>query len=457
MSDLKFEKTSLVDAPAESVFDWHSRPGAFDRLTPPWEPVELVSHEGIRDGDRAVISMQIGPFSKKWIAEHRNYVEGKSFEDVQISGPFAKWEHTHKMKSVSDQQSQLTDSIQYRLPGGIFGRWFGGSFARRKLERMFRFRHRRTLGDLACYEQYRKQPRMKVIITGGSGLVGQELQSLLTTNGHEAISLTRSSASREGMRQWDPTADVYDPEWLGGADAIVHLAGENIAGQRWTQSFKDRLWNSRIDVTQKLVTALKSMETPPSTLISASAIGYYGETGENVVDEQGSAGQGFLADLCKAWENASAPASEIGIRVVNPRIGIVLSPKGGALAKMLMPFKMGAGGILGDGRQFMSWIGLDDVAGGIYHSLMTDSISGPVNCVAPNPVTNHEFTKTLGRVLNRPTILPVPGFMAKLAFGEMAEALLLASTRVDDGVLDSTGYQFRTPSLEDCLRHVLGR
>ncbi|MBD3675537.1 MAG: TIGR01777 family protein [Planctomycetaceae bacterium] len=457
MADLKFEKSSLIPASAEELFHWHERPGAFNRLTPPWEPVELVSHEGIRDGDRAIISMKLGPFTRKWVAEHSEFRSGESFQDVQISGPFAKWEHTHKMSPIAERESQLTDSIQYRLPGGSLGNLLGAGIARRKLDRMFRYRHRRTRDDLSCHEKYRKQPRMKVVITGGTGLVGEELQSLLSTGGHETISLTRRSATRDDLRQWDPTAEVFDPAWFEGADAVVHLAGENIAGQRWTEAFKKRLWDSRIDVTQKLVTALSSLSNPPRTLISASAIGWYGETGNECVDEQAPAGEGFLADLCKAWEDASHPAREAGIRVVNPRIGIVLSPKGGALAKMLFPFKMGAGGILGNGKQFMSWISLDDVAGAIYHALMTESISGPMNCVAPSPVTNYEFTKTLGRVLNRPTIFPVPGFMAKLAFGEMAEALLLASTRVKDGVLDSTDYEFRTPQLEDCLRHVLGR
>jgi uncharacterized protein len=457
MPDTIFQKSSEISAPADVLFDWHARPGAFDRLTPPWEPVELLSHEGIENRDRAVIGMKLGPIPKKWIAEHRNYSAGSSFEDVQVSGPFAKWEHTHTMSAVSDEKSLLTDLIHYRLPGGLVGKLLGGRFSERKINRMFRWRHRKTIDDLACHQRYRKQPRMKVVITGGSGLIGQELQSLLSTGGHEPIVLTRKAATRDHHRQWDPNAAEFDPEWFAGADAVIHLAGENIAGQRWTSTFKDRLWKSRIDVTDKLVSVLALMNAPPKTLISASAIGWYGDRGDELVGENAPAGAGYLAELCKAWEDSSYPARDAGIRVVNPRIGIVLSPKGGALAKMLLPFKMGGGGILGNGKQYMSWIGLDDVAGAIYHSLMTDSIQGPVNCVAPNPVTNYEFTKTLGRVLSRPTIFPVPGFMAKLAFGEMAEALLLASTKVDDAVLNSSEYHFRTPDLEDCLRHVLGR
>lgn len=457
MTDLLFEKTSALPAPADTAFDWHARPGAFERLTPPWEPVELVSHEGIQDGQRAVIRLKLGGVPVSWVAEHRNYRPGVSFEDVQVTGPFAKWEHTHTILSVDEKSARLTDSIRYRLPGRSLGALIGGRISRRKLDRMFRWRHRRTIDDLACHTRYQRQTSMKVIITGGTGMIGHELQSLLNTGGHEAIALTRGTASGEHQRHWDPSRAEYDPGWFAGCDAVVHLAGENIAGQRWTRAFKQKLWNSRIDVTQKLVSALQALDDKPRTLVSASAIGWYGDRGEELLDESAPAGEGFLCDLCKEWEAASQPARDAGIRVVNPRIGVVLSPKGGALAKMLLPFKMGAGGVLGSGKQYMSWIGLDDVAGAIYHALMTDSIHGPANCVAPHPVTNREFTKTLGKVLKRPAILPMPGFAARLAFGEMAEELLLASARVKNGVLDSTDYAYRTPTLEECLRHQLGR
>jgi uncharacterized protein (TIGR01777 family) len=457
MDDLLFEKTSTLPVPAETAFAWHERPGAFERLTPPWEPVQLVSHEGIHDGQRAVLRLKIGGVPISWVAEHRNYQPGVSFEDVQVSGPFAKWEHTHTMTPVGESSARLTDSIRYRLPGGSAGAWIGGRFSREKLERMFRWRHKRTIDDLACHLRYQGNTSMKVIITGGTGMIGRELQSLLNTGGNQAIALTRGAASGERQRHWEPAQEEYDPAWFAGCDAVVHLAGENVAGHRWTKSFKEKLWNSRIDVTRKLVSALKQLEDKPHTLISASAIGWYGDRGDELLDENAPAGAGFLCDLCTEWEAASHNAKDAGIRVVNPRIGVVLSPEGGALAKMLFPFKMGGGGVLGSGKQYMSWIGLDDVAGAIHHALMTDSIEGPVNCVAPHPVTNREFTKTLGKVLNRPTILPMPGFAARLAFGEMAEELLLASTRVKNGVLESTDYKYRTPTLEECLRHQLGR
>ncbi|HUG19638.1 MAG TPA: TIGR01777 family oxidoreductase, partial [Planctomycetaceae bacterium] len=261
----------------------------------------------------------------------------------------------------------------------------------------------------------------------------------------------------EGFRTWNPDAEEFDPAWFDGFDSVVHLAGENIAGGRWTKSYKQKILSSRRDVTRKLATALTRLEQPPRTLISASAVGWYGDRGDELLTESSSRGNGFLAEVCQEWEQAANPAREAGIRVVHPRIGVVLSPKGGALKKMLPIFRLGLGGVLGHGRQYMSWIGLDDLAGAIFHLLTDESLTGPVNCVAPNPVTNREFTKTLGRVLSRPAILPVPGFMAKLGLGQMAEELLLSGARVLPEVLSQSGYGFRSSNLEECLRSQLGK
>jgi uncharacterized protein (TIGR01777 family) len=240
-------------------------------------------------------------------------------------------------------------------------------------------------------------------------------------------------------------------------EAVVHLAGENIASGRWTAARKARIRSSRVMGTRTLCETLARLSQPPKVLVSASAIGYYGDRGAEPLWENSAFGTGFLAEVCRAWEEATQPAVQKGIRVVLLRIGIVLSPAGGALAKMLIPFQLGLGGVIGSGNQYMSWIALDDVAGVIAHALVTDTLQGPVNAVAPYPVTNREFTKTLGRVLRRPTVFPLPGFAARLAFGEMADALLLASTRVEPKRLLATQYVFRYPELEDALRHLLGK
>jgi hypothetical protein len=257
--------------------------------------------------------------------------------------------------------------------------------------------------------------------------------------------------------RWDPIGGSIETAGLEGIDAVVHLAGENIAAGRWTAATKARIKESRVRGTRLLCEALARLHRPPPVVVCASAIGYYGDRGATSVDEDSAAGTGFLADVCRAWEAATAPAGDAGIRVVHLRCGVVLTAAGGALAKLLLPFQLGVGGRVGSGAQYMSWIGIDDVLGAILHTLRTTTLRGAVNAVAPQPVTNLEFTKTLGRVLSRPTLFPVPAAAARLAFGEMADEMLLASTRAVPTRLTATHYTFRHGELEAALRHTLGK
>lgn len=452
-----FEKQVTLPASAEVVFDWHARRGAFERLTPPWEPVKMLSHTGgIEDGARIEIQVRIGPIRKRWIAEHRGYVAGRQFQDVQLGGPFAQFEHTHRITPLTDRTCVLDDHIEYALPLGTVGRVFGARYVRGKLARMFRYRHDITRHDIRAHALYEGQPRMKVLVTGGTGLVGSALCPMLTTGGHDVYRLTRSMPREANDIHWNPATGDLPKAQLEGFDAVVHLAGENIAGARWNAKVKDRLRSSRIAGTRFLCETLAQLQRPPKALICASAIGYYGNRGADLLNESAKPGEGFLADLCRDWEAASDPARAKGMRVVHLRIGFVLTPKGGGLAAMLLPFKLGGGGIVGSGRQYWSWVALDDVVGAIHHCLMNDRLSGPVNVTAPSPVTNYEFTKTLGKVLGRPTIVPMPGWAARLALGEMANELLLASARVMPNRLSESGYAFRCPTLEGALRHLLG-
>ena len=296
-----------------------------------------------------------------------------------------------------------------------------------------------------------------IAITGASGLVGSALCKSLTGDGKTILRLTRNaSGAPQPELEWDAKSGISDPGRLNGVGAVVHLAGESIADGRWSEAKKRRIRDSRIDGTQTLVGALTQLEKKPAVLVCASAIGYYGDRGDEGLDESSPPGKGFLPDVCKAWEAATGPAAEAGIRVVNVRIGIVLSKDGGALASMLLPFKLGAGGRVGSGEQYWSWIHLDDVVGVIRHAIDSDSLAGPVNTVSPQPVTNAEFTKVLGNVLHRPTIMPMPAPLARLALGEMADDLLLASARVLPGKLQESGYRYRYTDLKGALSAELG-
>lgn len=299
---------------------------------------------------------------------------------------------------------------------------------------------------------------MKVLISGSHGLVGGALVKSLTTNGHECIRLVRHGRTVGAPEvEWHPEKGLIDKEQLEGIEAVVHLAGENIAEGRWTSEKKRAILESRVNGTVLLSETLATLKRPPAVFLSASAIGYYGNRGDELLTETSAPGSDFLAHVCQEWEKATTPAAEQGIRTVLARFGIILAEKGGALAKMLTPFQMGIGGRIGDGKQWMSWIALDDVVSAIQFMLHDRFVNGPVNFVAPNPVRNAEFTKALGSVLARPTFLPVPAFGVRLAFGEMADALLLASQKVEPAVLKARGFAFSWPRLELTLKHLLHR
>tara|TARA_A100001037_G_C15112223_1_gene619574 strand:- start:1055 stop:1954 length:900 start_codon:yes stop_codon:yes gene_type:complete len=299
---------------------------------------------------------------------------------------------------------------------------------------------------------------VKILISGSSGLVGSSLLPFLNDNNHEVLRLVRFQPTAENEIQWLPDQNQIDLNSAGQIDAVVHLAGESIAN-RWNEEKKNKIRESRIKGTKLISDTISQLEQKPKVFISASAIGYYGNRGNEILTEDSVPGDDFLARVCRDWETACLPVSDNGIRSVQLRFGVILSPSGGALAKMLPVFRLGQGGKLGHGRQYMSWVSLEDVTNIIDHVLRTDTLHGPVNVVAPNPVTNSEFTNTLGRVLRRPTI--VPGFLGQLAtsvlFGQMSEALLLASQRVEPTRLNDSGYNFQYQTLESALRQILSR
>ena len=458
MTDTTFTLTTRIERPAAEVFAWHERPGALPRLCPPWERIELVSSQGgIRDGARVVIRTRVGPVWSQWRMEHRDFIEGRQFRDVMVEGPFAKWEHLHAITPEGPAACTLTDTVTYRLPMGPLGRALGAGFTRRKLAQTFRWRQDVTKADLELTAGEGPGLKMKILVAGASGLLGRALVPLLQTQGHTVVRLVRRAARTAEEVTWNPATGELEAARIEGVDAVINLSGENVAAGRWTAARRERILASRMGATRTLVTALGRLQRRPAVFVAASATGFYGDRGEEELTEASATGTGFLAGVVQAWEAEAAKIPVPGLREVRVRFGVVLSPAGGALARMRPLFRAGLGGRLGSGRQWMSWISVDDAAGALYHALVNPHLSGAVNGVAPEPVRNAEFTATLAGVLHRPAFLPVPAAVMRGVFGQMADETLLASAKVVPGKLAATGYVFRWPHLAGALRHVLGR
>ncbi|MGB7344314.1 MAG: TIGR01777 family oxidoreductase [Pirellulaceae bacterium] len=438
----------------EDAFAYHDRPGALDRLIPPWENAKVERSDGsLAVGSRVVLKTWLFGVPIRWTAEHTLYEPPKMFADTQVSGPFAKWDHQHIFDAAGDEQCVIQDRISYRLPMGFVGKLFGGGMARRTIESMFAYRHHVTRYDLELMAHYQQEP-LTVAVSGSTGLVGSSLSAMLTLLGHQTKAIVRSQTGNENeIAAWGNESESTK---FHGVDAVVHLAGKSIASGRWTDEIKQEIRDSRVIKTRQLCERLAALECKPRVLVCASATGIYGDRSDEVLTEESKSGNDFLSRVAAEWEEACQPAIDAGIRVVNARLGLVLSPKGGALQKMLLPAKF-AGGSLGNGKQWWSWIALDDVLGGIYHAIQTSDLQGPVNFVSPDPIQNRDFANVLGRVVSRPAIFPAPAFALRAVLGEMANALLLSSTRAEPTRLQSTNYKYRFTDLETTLRYYLGR
>lgn len=454
-----FVYRSTIPASAEELYQWHLREGAIERLTPPWSSMQVTEGRGsISNESRRVLRVPAGPLRVKWVARHHSFIEGRQFCDEQISGPFRKWIHTHRFIPTADGQSILEDSIEYELPFGAVGRCFGESSVRKINERVFPWRHLRTQHDLKLHARFADKPRLRIAITGASGLIGSNLKHFLTTGGHEVFTLVRkqpNSAAREIF--WNPDTGEIERAALEGMDAVIHLAGKNIAGGRWTASYLREVLDSRTRGTALIAKTIAELTAPPAVLISASAIGYYGNSETEAFTEESAPGASMLSGICEAWEAAADPARRAGIRVVHPRIGIVLSASGGTLGKLLPVFKLGVGATIGHGNQMMSWILLDDLIGGLYCALYKDTVSGPVNLTSPYPIDNHTFTWTLSEVLKQTACLRIPASVLRPMLGKMADELLLSGANVPPQKLIEAGFSFSYPRLNKALEFELGK
>jgi hypothetical protein len=461
---MEFTYSTVVNAGLSDVFAWHGRPGAMARLTPPWLPVRVLQEANSLQDGQAVLGL---PGGLRWVAVHQpaSYDPPNMFADELESCPLGavlSWRHRHQFAEAGEageageRATIVTDAVDTTLPD-------------RMLRPMFAYRHRQLADDLAAQARARATcpDPLTVAVTGSGGLIGTALTALLTTGGHRVIRLVRRPPRNSEERQWRPEEPA--PTLLSGVDALVHLAGASIGG-RFTPDRKREIADSRILPTRRLAELAAATAADPKTpktpdipglraFVTASAIGFYGpDRGEEILTEASSRGAGFLADVVADWEDAAAPAAAAGIRTVQVRTGIVQTPRGGMLRLLTPLFEAGLGGRLGSGTQWLAWIGLDDLLD-IYLRAVTDPhLSGPVNAVAPEPVRNIDYTRTLARVLHRPALLPVPAFGPRLLLGaEGAAELVQASQYVRPEALIGAGHHFRQPHLEQALRHLFGR
>jgi uncharacterized protein (TIGR01777 family) len=452
---MSFTYSSVVDADLGEVFAWHGRRGAITRLMPPWRPVKVLREAtSLRDGT-AVLGL---PGGLRWVAAHQpdSYDPPHVFADKLENAPLStvlSWRHTHKFAASaqaaagagSSSGTLVTDVVDTSLPG-------------RLLRPMFVYRHRQLADDLAAHARARSvcpEP-LTIAVTGSSGLIGTALAALLTTGGHRVIRLVRRLPRNPRERYWQP--EEPGPELLSGVDAVIHLAGASIGG-RFTPDRKRAIRDSRLTPTRRLAELAAATTPDLRAFVTASAIGIYGaDRGDEVLTETSARGEGFLADVVAGWEDAAIPAAAAGIRTVQVRTGVVQTPRGGMLRLMTPLFEAGLGGRLGTGKQWLAWIGLDDLLD-IYLRAVTDpAASGPVNAVAPEPVRNADYTRTLASVLHRPALIPVPAFGPRLLLGaEGAKEIAEASQHVRPEKLIEAGHQFRQPDLDQALRHVFGR
>ena len=467
----RFTSTLKVNHSVERLFSWHENPGAYERLTPPFEPVTVKYRKGSIDGGEVHIKLPFIPLI--WVAKHHSYKKNIQFMEDQASGPFVgplpfwngSWHHEHLFEKVDDKTSLLTDDIAYDFPMDPFGSIFGGWYTKQRLNQMFAYRKHVTKHDLDAQAKYSGEP-LDIAITGGSGLVGSGLIPYLTTAGHKVENIVRGRP-RKGQLSWDIGKGTISS--LEGKDAVVHLAGEPInkpLGGKipipWTKWKRKEILDSRVKGTRLVAEHLASLNKKPKVLVCASAIGYYGDNGETSLSEDAGKGSDYFSHVVSEWEAAAKPAIDAGIRVVFLRLAPVMSPLGGALQVLSLPAMLGSSPPVAGGKQWWSWVSVDDAVGSIYHSIITDSLSGPVNVASPNPVRQKEWAATLakvywGKLAKLTTLIPVPGFVLKTFLGEFGDVLALSSIKVDSSKLIDSGYDFRFNDFEDCFRHLLGK
>ncbi|MBK00208.1 MAG: TIGR01777 family protein [Euryarchaeota archaeon] len=454
----KFEHQTYVDENVENTFSWFEHEGSFRRLMPPWEVLkEIKADKSINEGSIRIFKIPFGPFKMSWVAKHTIYNPPNQFKDIMLKGPFWRWEHVHDF-IPQENGTLVKDTVEYQVPLGVFGYFFAGRSVKKRIKNMFISRELRLKRDLENHKIFRSEKRKKILVAGSSGMIGTQLVAFLDTGGHDVWRLVRRETNLDSKEiKWDPEKNELDSDKIEGFDAIIHLGGAGIGDKRWTKKRKNLIQKSRENTTTLLSETISKLKNKPEVFLIASAIGYYGNRGDEELTEKSNPGEGFLTETVLAWEKYAEAAKKVGVRVINIRTGIVLSATGGALNKMLLPWKLGAGGPIGGGKQWMSWISLDDQIFAINHLIMNKECNGAYNLTSMNPVRQKEFSKTLGKVLRRPAFAPIPKFPMRILFGELAGPLLFEGQKVLPERLLKSGFKFTHENLENALRDCLGK
>lgn len=439
---------SYVEVPCDFAFAWHMRPGALKRLLPPWSKIDFLFPPPV-PSDKAQVGLKVyqGPFFFKWILEHENLKLHQGFSDRQIKGPFSNYVHIHKFISIDSQSCVLSDEIEF----STFS--FLEKSIQKKLLTLLHWRQRIIKEDLKLLYKYQSPP-LKILISGANGFIGSLLKIFLQLAGHNVMQLVRHKKDMSfDTVYWDPIEGQCSKQDLEGFDAIFHLAGAPIA-RRWTRAYRKKLFTSRCHDSCLLSRMLSQLRFPPKTVISASAVGFYGDQKEELT-EASSPGIGFLSSLCQQWESAWETMEKKGARIVYARFGAVLGAKGGMLHQILPLYRLGLGGRIGDGNQYLSWIGIDDAISALYHLLLTEEVRGAVNVVAPHPIKQKEFSSVLAKKLHRMQFCHLSSSLVSLILGDMGKEMLLASTRSYPQKLLESGYSFRYPHVQEALDWVM--
>lgn len=455
----KIQFRSLIKHSAKEIFDWHLRCRKLERCIPPFEKTEVISSEGSPDkigSEFSVRSKVFGFFSLKQVLQYHEFTQNESYALHLKKRALGFYNYSTQITRQEPHASEIIDQFEFFLNCPQFFSPFLTKYLKKRMGRALAYKHELIDYDIGMLQKYPFEKPLRILMSGSHGLIGKNVGYFLEFAGHDVWHLSRRKENKTKTVFWNSETGECNPENFEAFDVVIHLAGENIGKGWWTKKKKDKILKSRYEGTKNLVGILKTLKTPPKTFICASAIGYYGNRGNDILSETSAPGKGlFISEVCEKWEKASADLQSIGIRVVHTRFGMVLSAAGGALKKLIFPFKLGLGGKIGSGRQYISWVAIDDVVGAIYHVMMTPSIEGAVNVVSPNPITNKKFTKKLAKRFHRWVGPPIPEFIIRLIMGQKGKELLLSSTRVEPRRLFETGYNFRYSKLSQVLEHVV--